>query len=154
MPVQTFDSADSVFQPRGKYVKITNKVFMKELGSQKSLEITGATTSSRIETNGTYFVGNYSQLKVGFWYQSLRTATGDSFSIQTSSDNGQSWSTVRQYSRNTAGSDWASDSVWYNGSTEFGKPAGAQSIKLRIMVAITSTTDGAIYFENVSLDGR
>jgi hypothetical protein len=151
IPVQTFDNGSGVFQPRGKYVKITNKVFMKELGSQKSIEITGATTSSQIQTDETYLVGTYSQLRVGFWYQSLSTATGDSFSVQISMDNGQSWSTVRQYSRNS-NNVWNSDSVWYNGSTEFAKPAGAQRISLRIVAAIMSS--GALYLENVSLDGR
>ena len=160
IPVQTFDNGNDVFQPRGKYVKITNKVFRKELGSQKSMEITGATASSQIETAGTYVVGNYAMLKVGFWYQSLSTTSGDSFSVQISSDNGQSWNLVRQYARNTTtsttgstGSDvWASDAVWYNGSTIFAKPASAQSIKLRIAAAITSS--GALYLENVSLDGQ
>jgi len=151
IPVQTFDNGYGVFQASGKYVKITNKVFMKDLGSLKSVEITGATTQSQIKTAGTYFVGNYWQLKVGFWYQSLSTATGDSFSVQISSDNGQTWNTVRLYSRNSGG-DWISDSIWYNGSTEFARPVGAQWISLRIVTSIKSK--GALYFENVSLDGR
>lgn len=125
---------------------------MKELGSQKSVEIKGATTLSQIQTDGTFFVGDYWQLRVGFWYQSLGAANGDSFSVQLSSDNGQSWSTVRQYSRNNSGTDWTSDSMWYSGSMELANPSGAQWIKLRIITAIKSK--GALYFENVSLDGR
>ena len=153
IPVQTFDNGSGVFQPRGPNVKISNKVFMKDSGSQKSMEITGATTLSQIETSGMYSVGDYWQLKVGFWYQSLNTASGDRFTVQISSDNGQTWSTVRQYSRKNAGNDgWTSDAMWYNESTEFAKPAGAQSIKLRIVAALVST--GAVYFENFSLDGR
>lgn len=126
---------------------------MKELGSTKSVEITGASTLSQIQTTGTYFVGDYWQLKVGFWFQSLSTAIGDGFSVQISSDNGLSWNTVRQYSRtNTTGDVWTNNSVWYSGSMEFAKPIGAQSIKLRIVTAIKSK--GALYFENVGLDGR
>ena len=128
---------------------------MKDLGSKKSVEITGATALSQIQTAGTYSVGNYGVLKVGFWYQSLSTASGDSFSVQISSNNGQSWNMARQYARNTTtstGSDWASDSVWYNGITEFGRPADAQWIKLRIVTSIKS--QGALYLENISLDGR
>jgi hypothetical protein len=151
-PVQTFDNGFGVFQVIGKTAKLNTKVVMKELGSLKSLGFTGST--SLIQTTGTYFVGNYWQLKVGFWFQSLTTATGDSFSVQISSDNGVSWQTVRQFSRDTTtGSDvWTTNGVWYNGSTEFAKPDGAQWIKLRITTAIKSK--GGIYFENVSLDGR
>ena len=148
LPIQTFEKSLGVFQA-GKNVKITSKVFMKQLGSLKSVGITSnSTTLSQMQTIGTYFVGNYWQLKVKFWYQSLSTAAGDGFVVQISSDNGQ-WNTVRQYSRNT---EWTSNSLWYDGTFEFVKPASAQRIKLRIATLIRSK--GALYFENVGLDGR
>ena len=122
---------------------------MKALGSVGSVQIKGNTATSQIQTSSSYLVSSYGQLKVNFWYQSVSTSVGDRFIVQISSDNGLSWNTIRQYSRNT---DWTSDSLWYNGTIAFAKPAGAKWIKLRIATSIKST--GGLYFENVGLDGR
>ncbi len=138
-----------VFKARGKYAKINTKVVMNELGSRKSLEIKGDTSWSQIYTHESFFVGDYQELQVGFWYSSVNAAAGDSFGVEISSDNGNTWDTVHDYSRDK---EWPSDKIWYNGTKEFKKPDGAQWITLRIMAAVKSK--GALYFENVSLEGR
>lgn len=124
--------------------KITNKMCMKDLGSKKSVEIKGATTVSLFRPRVPFLlvvIGNSES--VSAWFQSLSTATGDMVSHG-----------ARFVSFHTAnsGSDWPSDSVWYNGSTEYARPAGALSIKLTTETSINSKA--ALYFENVSLDGR
>ena len=152
IPLQTFDNGFGVFQANGKYVKINNTVVMTDVKSQGSVQITGNSTLSRLQTRGTYFVGDYWQLKVDFWYQSLNTAANDSFSVQIWRDNVKSWNTVRQYSRNTTGSVWTNDTAWYNGVEQFAKPSDATWIKLRIVTAINSK--GTLFLANVRFDGR